>query len=224
MRLTGRDVEILRYAARHGAVTAEQVRRVFFGAKSAAYQRLRKLTEAGYLRHDMVLFGEPGIYRVSQPGARLAGTGLGPARIDAANLSHHLEVVNISEELLNEHPGSEWVTEREIRSNGIAASERDESGEILASGGAGTGGRTPDGVLLREDGQRVAVEYENKQKNTKAYEKILVNLNSAFHGGDYEGALFIFASERALERVRELAEKYGLEDRIEFRSRTSGTV
>lgn len=59
MQITGRDLEILRYVNRHGVVTAGQVAGRFFGTASAAYRRLKALTEAGYLKHDRVLFGQP---------------------------------------------------------------------------------------------------------------------------------------------------------------------
>ena len=78
-QITERDLELLCFLTRYGVATAEQVRREFFGGSvKAAYMRLRVLQERGMVRGERVFYEMPGVYRVTEQGARLAGVGLPP--------------------------------------------------------------------------------------------------------------------------------------------------
>ena len=199
--VTGRDREVLVYAARHWAVTAEQVRRRFFGDISAAYRRLRELEREGLLKHERVFFGEPGIYRTTGSGIGLVGLDLSPARVEVAQLKHHLAVVDLSEDLLAEHPGSRWITEREMRSERLAGELEEETG-LLTEKSTRSRGRMPDGVLVTADGRRVAVEVERTRKELGRYRGIFA---AYVKRRDLDQVRFYFFREGVMERAKELA-------------------
>jgi DNA-binding MarR family transcriptional regulator len=112
LRLTPRDLDVLRFAARHGMVTPEQFARRFFTAPPPALRRLRALEAAGLLVRDRVLVAAPPVVRATPAGTRLAGCDLAPASLDLARIAHNLALVDLSEQLLAAHPGSAWTTER----------------------------------------------------------------------------------------------------------------
>ncbi|HEV8635670.1 MAG TPA: replication-relaxation family protein, partial [Chloroflexota bacterium] len=168
MRLTDRDRAILRDAVRFGALTVEQIARRRFGSVWTAYDRLKALATAGYLELVRVWHGAPGVNVATPEGTRVAGVGLPPARVTASTLAHHLAVADLAERLLAAHPGARWLTERELRSDAMAAARDRASGRLLD----GTP-HVPDGVLVLPDGRRVAVELECSAKGGARYRTVL---------------------------------------------------
>lgn len=168
MRLTDRDVDILKWVARHGIVTTDQIARKFFPTpqgKSACVQRVRKLCTAGppLLQRDYTHYREPSVLRVTIHGARLADTGLGPARIVPAEVHHALAIVDLAESLLAEHPAASLLTERE---------RRGERYRDKAAGRLKATGRIADAVLVFPPGsrgreRRVAVELDRSPRSEK---------------------------------------------------------
>ena len=148
MRLTPRDLDVLRFAARHGMVTPEQLATRFFTAPPLALRRLRALESAGLLVRDRVLVAAPPVVRATPAGTRLAGCDLAPASLDLARIAHNLALVDLSEQLLAAHPGSAWTTERELR--------RDRMRAARAGGRWERQRRVPDGILQLAAGTRIA--------------------------------------------------------------------
>lgn len=214
MELTERDREIVAYVARYGPVKEEHVRGRFFGSKSAAYRRLGMLVDQGLLRHKRVLHNQPGVYWASETGIGFAGLDLRPARVDLKTIEHHLAVVDLSEKLLGEQPdGARWITEREILRQTMASGRDEESGEMEPGAERG---RTPDGILISPERERIAIELELSPKRKGAYDRILDDLVKA-KGKRWDKVMFFFTSERSREKVAEMAEGYGLGDFFEFR-------
>lgn len=209
MQLTARDFKVLRWILRHGVVTANQVRRDFFPSQRRAYGRLRDLGQAGLLTHRRVLYGEPGVYRATERGAELADIGLTPGRLRWPDLEHSLSVVDLSQDLLRENPGARWVTEREIRRDSMEREYRDpESGKLVAVADQSRD-RRPDGLLIQPGGRMVAVEYEQTPKRSGVYEKLVEDLATKMMLGEYfDRVLFVFKSERPVERLQEIAESW----------------
>jgi DNA-binding MarR family transcriptional regulator len=121
LRLTTRDLEVLRFSVRHGMVTPGQLATRFFTSTPSALRRLRLLEDAGLLARDRVLVALPPVVRATPAGTRLAGCDLAPASLELARIRHNLTLVDLSEELLAAHPGSAWTTERELRRDRMRA-------------------------------------------------------------------------------------------------------
>jgi hypothetical protein len=217
-RITERDLDVLEFLTRYGAATAEQVRREFFGDSiKAAYRRLKSLEERGMIKGERVFYKMPGVYRVTEPGARLAQVDLPPPRRDLARLHHVLEVVELSWALRSGelHHGEprlgegveDWITEREIRRDKLIERREKESGRMKKGG---LMGRTPDGLMILEDGSEIAVELELTPKRGASYRKIFSDYERQLGEGELDGVRFYFASQKALKRASELAGRHDL--------------
>lgn len=234
-RITERDLDVLEFLTRYGGATAEQVRREFFGGSlKAAYRRLKALSERGVVSGERVFYKLPGVYRVTEPGARLAEVDLPPPNNDLSRLHHTLEMVELSWALRSgeissrvngpeapggERPGErvesveEWITERELRRDKLIERREKETGRMLKKGRMG---RTPDGIMILEGGKELAVELELTPKRAASYHRIFSDYEKELSEGGLDGVRFYFTSRKALQRVSELADKHDLGGAVEF--------
>jgi hypothetical protein len=161
LRITARDLEILRFLGRLRFASADQLCRAFAMSRRMVYRRCRGLCAAALLQHTFVLHGQPGVYLATAAGLGLADLDLPPARVDLLNFRHHLAVVSLSLDLASAHPGSRWVSERELRH------------ELGGQGGVGMRVHVPDGALVLPDGSRQAIELELTAKTARRLSGIL---------------------------------------------------
>src|SRR5437016_3643959 len=97
MRLTERDLILLRWINSFGFVTMEIISRYLGISKSVTWRRLRKLKIGGYVLHERVFHGMSGSYRVTLLGAQVSGSELPPLRLlSPATYRHDLTVVTLS--------------------------------------------------------------------------------------------------------------------------------
>ena len=213
-RLTDRDLDILEFLTRYGAATAEQVRREFFaGSVKAAYRRLRALEERGVVKGERVFYRMPQIYRVTEPGAHLAEVDLPPARLDISRLHHSLEVLELSWLIRCREGVQVWLTERELRRDKLIERREKDSGRMKAGGKMG---RMPDGLLILGDTRELAVELELTPKRATSYRRIFSDYERQIKGGELDGVLFYFSSNKAMERVREFSSRFSLNGYLQF--------
>ena len=200
--LTGRDLAMLRYATRHGVCTADQLTRRFFTSNSACWRRLRALEELGLIVRRRTWWQGPQVVLTTPLGAQLAGADLPPARLNLPELEHSLALVDLSEQLLDAHPGSQWVTERELRRDAIRRHRQEGMDPRPVRI------RTPDGVLILGD-KRVAIELDLTPKRTEQYEQLL----RAYAADRTVQGLWWFARSAAVcDRLTKLIERYQLTD------------
>ena len=193
---------MLRYATRHGVCTADQLTRQFFTGDSACWRRLRVLERMGLILRRRTWWQGPQVVMTTPLGAQLAGADLAPARLNLPELEHSLALVDLSEQLLREHPRAQWLTERELRRDAIRRHRQDEMDARPVRI------RTPDGVLL--DGtRRIAVELDLTSKRTEQYEQLL----RAYAADSGVQGLWWFARSAAVrDRLTKLIGRYQLTD------------
>ena len=216
-QVTERDRSVLDFLCGYGMATAEQVRREFFGrSPNGAYRRLKALEEMGLVRSERVFYGEPGIYVVTEPGARLAGVDLPPPRRYRERLHHALELVELSWALRQDEYEEieEWICERQIRHERMV-DRREEQGGRLRPGSSV--GRIPDGVALLSDGSRMSVELELTPKRKASYRRIFDSYERQIAAGKLDSVRFYFASGQAMKRVEGICSHHGVYPRIDFR-------
>jgi hypothetical protein len=164
---TERDHDILLWITRHGIVTHEQIARRFFGRNPqesglpAAYRRIRKLAQLGLIeRHPAVWHRGPVLVTVSKIGASIADIGLAPAPValNSITMKHSLAVVDLTEDLPQQHPGCAITTERELRRNDRL--ERNTGVRRIRDA------RYPDALIHFPDGQTVAIELDLSHKTS----------------------------------------------------------
>jgi len=69
MQLTERDTEILQFINSFGFCEIPQIESRFEVTKRRSYQILERLITAGLVKHERVLHGKHGIYRLTAKGA-----------------------------------------------------------------------------------------------------------------------------------------------------------
>ncbi len=157
-------LEILRWTARLGAVTADAVAQHGGWTPASARARLQAAERAGLLSSRRVLADASAVYAVTRAGLRATGLrGLEPCRVSVANAPHAIECARVAAGLERCYPDHSVMSERELRLH-----ER-EAGKPLASASLGrdpSGApllHRPDLVLWPQDGAKrlpVAVEVE----------------------------------------------------------------
>lgn len=215
-QITERDREVLEFLCGYGMATAEQVRREFFGSSpNGAYRRLKALEELGLLRSERVFYGEPGIYVVTEPGARMARMDLPPPRRYRERIHHTLEVIELSWALRSDEfeDASGWVCERRIRHERMVARREEQGGRLRPGSSVG---RIPDGILLLSDGSEVAIELELTPKRKASYRRIFDSYERQMEGGGQEAVRFYFTSKRTMKRVEAICSHHALYSRVEF--------
>lgn len=159
MKLTERDIGILKFINEFGFSEMPQIERRFGLKKPRSYQLLTRLVEEGYVKHERVFHGRHGIYRLSRKGAKL--THLPPlARVPLANYKHDITLMEVYLRLREQYPEASWISERELK--------RDKYFD-----GVGKFGHLSDGLLVFKDGKRIAVEVELSLKSRNRVEQIL---------------------------------------------------
>ena len=158
IQITERDVTLLRWINRSGYVTTPLVVAYWRVDKSTAYKRLRKLVLHGYLIHEPIFHGMPGIYRVSALGVQMSGSVLPPLRaVNKGTYRHDLMVTALSLSLLKQF-GGQYISERLLRHK-------------KGQRGVGQFGHVCDGVLVLPD-KHVAIEVELSKKGKRRREQI----------------------------------------------------
>lgn len=155
-----RDRAILGWINGFGFASAEQIRDFMQVGSTAAYVRVKKLVEGGYLARQWIMHGQSRVHRVTKKGAVAIGDELAPLReVHLATYRHDAMMVDLGLRLERE-TGGRFLTERRIRhSEGLI--------------GAGMRGHVPDGYLYIEEGKPIAIELELSLKSRRRIEYIV---------------------------------------------------
>lgn len=213
-----RDDEILKWVARHGIVTVDQMAAKFFATpqgRSACYQRVRKLCAAAppLLQRDLAFYRHPAIIRVTPAGARRADVGIAPAHIVPAEIPHALAIVDLAEsllaDLLKENKETVLVTERERRA---------ERYREKRAGKRKSTGRIPDVVFelpatKTKKARNIAVELDRTVKSRMDAEAVV----RAYIAERSYSEVWWYVRPRRVDPVRQLTKRMRVDDFIEVR-------
>jgi hypothetical protein len=167
---------LLAFIGEHRFVLSAQAHAVLGGSADAASERLRELTDAGYLIDEPVLVGQPIAYRITRLGLDVIGSELRPLPISLTNYWHDVGAAWLWLAARNGAfgPMREVLAERVMRSRD-AKERADPFGVRL--GGLGNDGRErlhyPDLLMVDRAGRRLALELEITSKPRAARERIL---------------------------------------------------
>lgn len=159
IQITERDLKLLREINRFGYTDIHYISEHFKWHQKLAYRRLLKLTQHGFLQHQQLLYGFPGVYWCTKLGTEISNDTLSTIRkINLNTFSHQLKALHLSLSLTKEHKGK-FTTEREIRQSlGFAAIKSNL--------------HIPDG-MLEINNKKIAIEVELTVKSQRRLEKIL---------------------------------------------------
>jgi hypothetical protein len=169
--LSSERVEIVRWTARIGAITAEALAERADVTLPSARARLIAAERAQLLSRRRPLTGQPALYTVTPAGMRRSGLrGLDPCRVSASNAGHLITCARVAAALERCYPGQRVLGERELRRD-----EREHGAELASAHlGAGPDGtrqlHRPDLVLWPDPADErlpVAVEVELSVKGPR---------------------------------------------------------
>jgi hypothetical protein len=187
VRLTERDLQMIRWINGHRVATAEQVANKFGLSTPTAKKRLQELKSLDCLVYEKVFQDRPGVYRAAARGIAVTDDSLPAARLVLGSYEHDLQLVDLAVSL--EHrTGAQWQTDRQIRhEKGLK--------------GVGIPGHSPDGVLLFPGGARIAVELELSPKGAGKIEKIFME----YAGSQYQEVWYFVNCDYLAARIRSAA-------------------
>ncbi len=196
-------VELVRIAARLGALTAESLALSEQRSVSSARGRLLAAERAGLLARSRPLAREPALYVATAAGLRAAALhGFEPARVSAANARHAIACAAAASALATAYRGYVVSSERELRRDERAYGEALASARLPARAGWERAQlHRPDLVLWpRAGGLPVAVEVE---LTVKAPRRLLEICTAWSRCRCVAGVLYLASREarRPLERA-----------------------
>jgi hypothetical protein len=167
--LTLEQIQILRWIASLGAITAEALARRTEVSVYSARAKLLAAKRRKLLTRERPLMGQPSLFALTRAGLRACeASGIGTCAVTAKNANHLIKCAATAAELERCYPHYRLVGEHELRRD-----ER-EQGRALASARLGHGAEDslhrPDLVLWprrSEDGLPVAVEVELTTKGSR---------------------------------------------------------
>ncbi|MBI1300070.1 MAG: hypothetical protein GC137_00290 [Alphaproteobacteria bacterium] len=166
MQFQKRDAEILKWVNGFGFATVDQIKGFMKVGNTAAYVRIKKLVEGGYLARERILHGQARIHKVTKRGVIASGDHILPVQdIRLGTFKHDLALVDLALKL-EEETGGQFIPQRQIRHD-----------EGLS--GVGQMGHIPDGYLFIDDDKPVAVELELSVKSRARLNSIVQD-----YGGD----------------------------------------
>jgi hypothetical protein len=159
VRLTERDVEIIRFINNFGFCEMGQIEKRFSLKKPRNYEVMRRLIRNGFVNHKRIYYGSHGVYFVSTKGAKY--TDLPPLdRISQGQYDHQITIIKVYLKLMQQYPYASWISERKLKHDKFFD-------------GVGKRGHLSDGVLLFPDGKQIAVEIEMSVKGKNRIEQII---------------------------------------------------
>jgi Replication-relaxation len=203
---THEQVEIARWTASLGAITAEALALRLDTTVASARARLAAIQRRGLLSRNRPLAGRPSLFTLTRAGLRACGSrGIRRCEVSASNANHLIACAAVAATLERCYRGHRVVGELELRRD-----ER-EQGHSLASArlGALEGGsrmHRPDLVLFPDDprdGLPVAVEVE---LTVKAYRRLVTICRGWSRCRAVAGVLYLAPPEVERTLLRAVAE------------------
>lgn len=188
MRLARRDLEAMEWIGAQYAVREDQLARLLGRSERTARRWSRAMCEAGYVRREWLLAGDPAWVWLSGRGARMTEHGFSVWRPNAGRLRHIGAVSELRLYLAQRVPDAGWICERELF--------RDRPNRSV---------HVPDAVL-ELDSERHALEVELTAKARKRLVALVEELRA-----NYDVVVY-FCAPAAARLSEELREERGWPD------------
>ncbi len=155
-----RDAEILRWINGFGFASAEQIKTFMKVGNTAAYVRLKKLVDGGYLTRERILHGQARIHKLTKKGVLASGDAVLPLQyVNLGTFRHDYKLIDLAL-MLEEQTGGSFQPDRRIRHD-----------EGLS--GVGQLGHIADGLLSIGQDKPIAIELELSVKSRARIQSII---------------------------------------------------
>lgn len=158
MRITERDIEILKFINEFGFCEMPQLEKRFGLRTPRSYKVIQRLIKVGWVIHERILHNRPGVFYLTHRGAEQ--TDLPPiARVPIAVYKHQIMIIEAYFKLLQRFPEVHWISERRMKREKF-------------QDGIGKHGHVADGMLVFPDQKRIAIEIELSAKGKRRLTEI----------------------------------------------------
>lgn len=189
MKMTERDVAILRFINEFWFCEITQIEKMFNLRHPRSYQIMNRLVREKLVIHKKIFHGRKGIFYLSKLGASY--TDLPPmTNLPVAIYDHQLAIIELYFKLMQQFPNAEWISERRLLQDKFSM-------------GIGKTGHIADGLLVFPDDRQVAIEVELTMKGKLRLEKIFKAYASQFEIRE----IWYFCSPEVLPKMRKATEK-----------------
>lgn len=155
-----RDKAILQWVNGFGFASVEQIREFMQVGDTAAYVRVKKLVDSGYLKRERILHGHARIHTLTKKAILASGDALAPLSIvNLGTFRHDFQLIDLSL-MLERQTGGRFTPDRRIRHD-----------EGLS--GVGQPGHIPDGHLHIGEDKPIAIELELSVKSRARIQSII---------------------------------------------------
>ena len=185
VRVTERDLRLLRIVGEQYAITLPQLARLMGRSHHAARWLRERWQAAGWVEARALLVGRPVFLWLTRRGLRAAGLDYAVWRPAAGALAHVAAVTEVRLHVEARHERAVWVSERDL---GREAVRR--------------GVHRPDG-LVRLDGRESAIEVELTLKERRRAARIMGELLAGYAAVSY------FAAPAPYRLISDLADELG---------------
>lgn len=159
MRITKRDIEMMRFINDFGFCITPHLERRFGMKRWRVYEVMKRLVKAGYVKQQRKFIDEPNLYYLTREGAEFSDL----PEIDRINFGiyeHQINVIHVGIKLLELFPAATWTSERTLKYDKFYK-------------GVGVRGHFSDGLLVFPDNKQIAIEVELTSKSIHRLEQIL---------------------------------------------------
>ena len=190
MKMTQRDVEILKFINEFWFCEITQIEKKFNLKQPRSYQIMNRLVRADLVIHKKIFHGRKGIFYLSKLGASYTDLPQ-MTNLPVAIYDHQLAIIELHFKLMHLFPNAEWVSERRLIQ------------DKFAMGRMGRKGHISDGLLLFPDDKKVAIEVELSMKGKSRLQKIL-----GCYSGQFDiNEIWYFCSPEVLPKMKKATEK-----------------
>lgn len=189
LRLTNRDIEILKFINEFGFCEISHISRRFNLKRPRNYQIIKRLIKAGFIKHERIFYGRSGVYQLTNDGSNL--TTLPPiSKVPLSVYEHNLKLIDLHIALSRKHPDVVWMSERQLKYDKF-------------KDGVGQAGHVCDGIMIFPDGKKVAIELELSMKGERRLNQILKNYSIQFEFNE----IWYFCEKSLIGKIQKAAEK-----------------
>lgn len=211
LRLTDRDIEILRWLAGFPGATADQIARRARSGYNYTARRLTQLRAAGFLTRERFLYHRGGLYAVTAAGLAVTGTDLPVPELGLGAYDHAYAVVDVAIDA--ELAGEKVLTQRQMQALETPQESVTSATSLHYAVDLPAGTRHfPDLLVERPDG-RWAVQVAL----TDTRSELLEGLLRAYSKAEYlAGVIYHVGPAVHADRIERIAAALGLGTRFEL--------
>lgn len=159
MKITDRDVEIMKFINESGFCITPHLERRFSIKNWRVYQLMKRLVDAELVRQERLFYGKPNVYYLTNQGAEFTDLPAMP-KINLGIYEHQITLTSVAIKLRELYPSATWTSERKLKHDNFFL-------------GIGVRGHVADGVLALDDNHQVSIEVELTLKSKHRLEGIL---------------------------------------------------